>query len=89
MGQSFCCNNDPCTKNATLDSNIIIQSYTNDADLPHKCSEILKDACIDVHSYCKDKLSDMLYKGILISDGKTKVPTLTRQIFFFFFLKKI
>ncbi|KAF3622338.1 lectin [Capsicum chacoense] len=72
MGQTLCCNNDPCTKSATLQSNINVKTYTNDANLPHKCSEILKDECIDVHSYCKDKLYDMLYNGILIWDGKTK-----------------
>lgn len=72
MGQTLCCNIDPCTKSATLESSSNGQSYTNNADLPHKCSEILKDACIDVHGYCKDKLYDMLYNGILIWEGKTK-----------------
>ncbi|KAH0698757.1 hypothetical protein KY284_012972 [Solanum tuberosum] len=27
---------------------------------------------MDVHTYCKDKLYDILYQGIVFSDGKTK-----------------
>ncbi|KAL3376021.1 hypothetical protein AABB24_002792 [Solanum stoloniferum] len=74
MGQSLCCNNYLCTKSASVDNNTNVQiSYTNDLnDLPHRCSEILKDASMDVHTYCKDKLYDILYQGIVFSDGKTK-----------------
>ncbi|XP_015064425.1 lectin-like [Solanum pennellii] len=75
MGQSLCCNNYLCTKSANVDNNTNVQiSYTYDLnDLPHKCSEILKDhASMDVNTYCKDKLYDMLHKGIVFSDGKTK-----------------